>query len=222
MAWEVQPPRVQVALEGGAPLTLNRDLQFGNGDVLTICFRFTHDSRDCPERPRSLKNRGYSRRNGGEDNRRRGRDRSSAAPAPVLTHRAEIPQVDRALAEYEDDIAARRRKLIRRNLFGEDDAEASREVIEPSARIESAQNWAQKKALLIGEEKRSVKRPVICEVGDSSAGEPATKRSNGRRRAASTQIREAEEMKALVKEAAAGYIKAGWFKASVAEARTMK
>ncbi|VVA94556.1 unnamed protein product [Arabis nemorensis] len=63
---------------------------------------------------------------------------------------------------------------------------------------------------------------MICEIGGSSAEEPVAKRSNGRRRAASPQIRELEEMKAPVKEAAAGYIKVGWLKASVAEARTVK
>ncbi|VVB12926.1 unnamed protein product [Arabis nemorensis] len=209
MAWEVQPPRVQVTLEGGAPLVLNRDLEFRNGDIITvqfkyekldcywkICYRWTHDKLDYPEHPWTRQNRGYSRCYGGEDDRQRRHERSSTAWGPTHTRRNVRQQADK---EEQDDFAIPAKRPVRRNLYGEEDILASHEA-KP----------------LTGEEKSLGKRPAASEVGDSSANAPAKKKDNERRRrATSPPTHEISE------EAAASFVKAGWYKASVAEAQTV-
>ncbi|VVB12512.1 unnamed protein product [Arabis nemorensis] len=116
-------------MEGGAPLILNRDLEFRNVEILTVyfqyekpdcyskrCYCITHDKQSCPERPPARQARGYGRLQEGEEDRYRQKERYVA---PTQTRRRR--HIGDEMKENDDGVVALAKKPVRRNLFGDEE-----------------------------------------------------------------------------------------------------
>ncbi|VVB11475.1 unnamed protein product [Arabis nemorensis] len=163
----------------------------------------------------------------GEDARHRRNDRTSSAMEPALDRhntgrdpashrRAERTQVERE--GHVEAVKVPTKMPFRQNLFGENASPAKPDSYGPEIRLESTQNWVRKESLSTGEEKRLGKRPVGGKVGEPSADAPVMQQAHEKRWCAPN--RQKSEKESLAEEEKS-FARAGWCKASVAEARAV-
>ncbi|VVA94405.1 unnamed protein product [Arabis nemorensis] len=173
---------------------LERDLEFRNGEILTVhfkyekldcyykrCYRLTHDKHSCPERPLARQSRGSRRYEG---DRRRKDEQVGVAQGAARDRRHHHRQEEKE--EIDGSLVLLAKQQVRRNLFGGAESLAVHDLREQSPFDAPAQTWARKTGLSGGEDKALGKRPRVDPTGDSPVDYPArrTDRTARRRNAA--------------------------------------